>query len=176
MSRRWFSRVGLELDSEKVDITVRTLNDVKINTQRVLTAEDTQTYLINNLTIGLNNGATITSMTIEGVAANPDEFYVQFCKAGSIGMLYIPAFSITAIAGGTPPTQATINGVPFPLQPTTPTYVGLVGINNGDDWGGRFWIDTSNNIHMKGFRLGADVDYVVPFGNPYTTGLPFRIQ
>jgi hypothetical protein len=40
MSRRWFSRIGLELESEKIDFKVRSLEEAKLNTYRILTTED----------------------------------------------------------------------------------------------------------------------------------------
>ena len=40
MARRWFSRVGLELQSEKIDLTTNTLADAKLNTHRILTDAD----------------------------------------------------------------------------------------------------------------------------------------
>ena len=175
MSRRWFSRSALELDSEKLDITVRTLQDAKINTKRILTTEDTQYYVIENLTMSLNNGATISSMTIEGVPTAPNAFHVHQSSAGKIGFIYIPAFSITALGGATPPTQITISGATFPLQPLVTTAQGTIMINNGDDLGFRMWIDLSNNVNIKGFRIGADTNFVVPFGFPYAISFSFEI-
>lgn len=40
MARRWFSRIGLQLESEKIDLTTNTLADAKLNTHRILTDAD----------------------------------------------------------------------------------------------------------------------------------------
>ena len=58
MSRRWFSRRGLELESEKIDFKTNTLADAKLNTHRILTDAD------------LPIPGTVTGLTPIGAAPN----------------------------------------------------------------------------------------------------------
>lgn len=94
--RRWFSRTGLQLESEAITVQTRTGADFTHNGKPIIsTGELTRTTKAAAIT--LDGGATVTTMTRRGVATPAASYTVE---EGNLTIV-IPAFVVTAVTAGT---------------------------------------------------------------------------
>lgn len=149
MAKEWFSRKSLVLNSEKVDIKVKTPADAKLNNQRILTALDiyvppapiidvhqtfysalpAQTKLLNATTPVLLTFNTITPTALSGIQQNaPGEYSIR--RIGN----YKFKIQFTGPEDCRYYVQMRVNNVPYDGESRETTAPIFVGIENSCSW------------------------------------------
>lgn len=168
MSRTWFSRRTLTAEAEKFSFKVHSTDDVDINGSRVLSNVDTKSYPITPVSLVADTGGgPITAMTVHGGALAPTAFHVEMKRAGAIGTITIPQFTVSAVTSA--PTFLRIS-YEWPIKPQTLSYLGTYMLNNNANVGCIITIG-SNTLTIQTITGAA---LVAPFGllNDLTISFP----